>query len=200
MARTRNQQAYADTRERLIEAGLSLFRSRSFDGVGISEVLTKSAAPKGSFYHYFENKEDFGLAVSDAYHARQMEFAKNHLEHSTKPAFERLRDFFGGAMIDYKSRAFADGCLMCNLSTELADQNPKFQARLAGQWSELTGLIADQIDTQCLEQLGLPHLTDAEAADQLVNAWAGALTRMKADGNGGSLQLFMKTYFKQGHS
>lgn len=198
MARTRNQKLYADTRARLIETGLDLFRSKSFDGVGISEILIQSHAPKGSFYHYFENKEDFGLAVADAYHGQQMAFAHGYLDDEGMSPFDRLRSFFDGARRDFEARGFADGCLMCNFSTELADQNPNFQTQLSRQWSDLTRLIALKIDAPCLNQLGLPHLSNAEAADQLMNAWAGALTRMKADGNAVSLNLFMKTYFKQG--
>lgn len=198
MARTRNQKAYAATRERLIETGLDLFRSKSFDGVGISEILGQSHAPKGSFYHYFANKEEFGLAVADAYHGHQMAFAHEYLDDEGMPPFDRLQAFFDGARRDFEARAFADGCLMCNFSTELADQNPNFQAQLSNQWSDLTRLIASKINAQCLDQLGLPHLSNTEAADQLINAWAGALTRMKADGNAVSLNLFMKTYFKQG--
>ena len=36
---------------------------------GIDGVLKTVGVPKGSFYHYFDSKEDFGRAVMDNYAA-----------------------------------------------------------------------------------------------------------------------------------
>ena len=33
------------------------------ENVGVQEVLNKAEVPKGSFYHYFRSKEDFGIQV-----------------------------------------------------------------------------------------------------------------------------------------
>jgi TetR/AcrR family transcriptional repressor of nem operon len=199
MARTRNENAYVATRDRLIEAGLELIRSKSFDGVGISEVLAEAGAPKGSFYHYFESKDDFGLAVADTYHSAQMAMADDVLNSDEGTPRARLQAFFNEALNSYSERNYADGCLMCNLSTELGDQNPVFQERLSRHWAELIGIIADSIDDECLNYFGLSHLTNIEAADQLITNWSGALTRMKAERHDGPLRLFMKTYFQRGH-
>jgi TetR/AcrR family transcriptional repressor of lmrAB and yxaGH operons len=45
--------AGAPTRERLIRAGVELFQSKGYHGVGIVEILAAAGAPKGSFYHHF---------------------------------------------------------------------------------------------------------------------------------------------------
>lgn len=195
MAKPKNIQAFRKTRARLIDAGLALFRAKSFMSVGISEILNEAGAPKGSFYHYFSDKEDFGLAVAEAYHEQQMQAANaNFTKGSTSPV-ERLRDFFVTAKKDYESRNFADGCLMCNLSTELGDQNERFQVQLSRQWAELVTVIADNMDADCLQQLRLSHLNASEAASLLLNSWSGALTRMKADRSVEPLELFLRCYF-----
>jgi AcrR family transcriptional regulator len=41
-----------------------------YDGVGIGPVLSAVNVPKGSFYHFFRSKEDFAIAVLEAYVAR----------------------------------------------------------------------------------------------------------------------------------
>ena len=41
------------TRERLIRAGVELFQTKGYHGVGIVEILQAAGAPKGSFYHHF---------------------------------------------------------------------------------------------------------------------------------------------------
>lgn len=53
------------TKDRLIRAAAELFRSRGYHGVGLNEVLTAAAAPKGSLYHHFPNgKTDLAMAAA----------------------------------------------------------------------------------------------------------------------------------------
>ena len=198
MARLRNQENYTDSYDRLIKAGLDLLRSKSFDGVGIGEILEAASVPKGSFYHYFKSKDDFGLAVADVYHEDLMDIVRSFLERDTATPFENLRAFFEHASAGFRLREFSDGCLMCNLTSELADQKDAFQQELAGHWQALTGLIAAHMDRACVEQIGLAHLSSQEAADLMMNSWSGALTRMKAERSESPLRLFLKTHFERG--
>lgn len=53
------------TKDRLIRAAAELFRNRGYHGVGLNEVLSAAAAPKGSLYHHFPNgKSDLALAAA----------------------------------------------------------------------------------------------------------------------------------------
>ena len=38
---------------------------RSFHSVGLNQILASVKVPKGSFYHYFESKEQFGVEIPD---------------------------------------------------------------------------------------------------------------------------------------
>lgn len=52
-----------DTKEAILAAGHALIIEKSYNGCGLKEILDKAGVPKGSFYHYFKSKEDFGLAL-----------------------------------------------------------------------------------------------------------------------------------------
>jgi len=54
-----------NTKSRLIEIGAEIIHLKGFNHTGIKEILEAAQVPKGSFYHYFESKEDFGLQVID---------------------------------------------------------------------------------------------------------------------------------------
>jgi TetR/AcrR family transcriptional repressor of lmrAB and yxaGH operons len=41
------------TKERVLDATISLMRRSGFSGAGINEILKESGAPKGSLYHFF---------------------------------------------------------------------------------------------------------------------------------------------------
>ena len=196
MARTRDIENYDDTKTRLLEAGMALIRSESFSGIGINDILKTSGVPRGSFYHYFKSKEAFGLDVAQYYHAQQIEGAKQILRDKASVPFDRLEAFFHGASEEFKKRDYSDGCLMCNLSTELADTNDAFQKMLKKHWAELSSEVANCIALTDRNAIGLSHLSNEEAADWLMNAWSGALVRMKAERNATPLTLFEKTVFK----
>ena len=195
MGRIRDDAAYGAARERLLDAGLELMRERSYDGVGVKDILVKSDVPKGSFYHYFESKEAFALAVTNHYHDQLMNGARSILRNERMDPLKRLRSFFDVAQDNLELRSFQHGCLMCNLSNELADTNPVFRTRLDKHWSALSEEVSRCVSLVDKRDIGLEHLTDKEAADWLVNAWSGALTRMKASGDGTPLKLFLKTTF-----
>lgn len=195
MARLKNQKVFDQNRARLLELGVELIRSRSFQSIGIKDILKLADIPKGSFYHYFENKEAFGLQVAQFYHDNQMHSAKATLTDESQNYTERLYNFFCGAAKQFREREFKQGCLMCNLSVELADENENFQTLLSKHWQELSTEIAKCIKELGTEKLGFAHLSPEECADWLINAWSGSLTRMKATGDPEPLQLFLKTIF-----
>jgi TetR/AcrR family transcriptional regulator, lmrAB and yxaGH operons repressor len=48
----------------MIQTAMQLFRAKGYNGVGLTELLAVSGAPKGSFYHHFpEGKEQLGVAA-----------------------------------------------------------------------------------------------------------------------------------------
>ena len=196
MARPKNDRAHAESRTRLLEAGLQAFRATSYADTGINEVLDRASVPKGSFYHYFRSKTDFGIAVAEHYHDRQLAFARAALHPPSLPPLARVRAYFEAARADMTKRGFVEGCLMCNLTSELADAVPAFQAELECHWQALSAEIADQLAEADLSEINLGHLTAQEAADWLLNAWSGALTRMKATRDDTPLALFLRSIFK----
>jgi len=52
-----------DTRTEIIRIGTELISRQGYTATGIDLVLKEAGVPKGSFYHYFKSKEEFGLAV-----------------------------------------------------------------------------------------------------------------------------------------
>src|SRR5688572_28308165 len=51
------------TKERILDAAEEIMLQKSFHSVGLNEILAAVKVPKGSFYHYFESKEHFGVEL-----------------------------------------------------------------------------------------------------------------------------------------
>jgi TetR/AcrR family transcriptional repressor of nem operon len=58
----------AGARQALIRAGLEHLTEKGYSAVGVDEILRSAEVPKGSFYHYFKSKADFGAQLVEAYH------------------------------------------------------------------------------------------------------------------------------------
>jgi AcrR family transcriptional regulator len=56
-----------ETKQRLLDAGLSMLLERGYNDLGIQALLDATHTPKGSFYHHFQDKEDFALQVVDQF-------------------------------------------------------------------------------------------------------------------------------------
>jgi len=56
-----------DTRQHILDVGYQLVVNQGFTAVGLSQLLKEAGVPKGSFYHYFKSKEQFGQALIEGF-------------------------------------------------------------------------------------------------------------------------------------
>src|ERR1700748_1608771 len=83
------------TKERILDAAEGIMLQKSFHSVGLNEILSAVKVPKGSFYHYFQSKEQFGVELLKHYVAGASTYKQRALlttELSENP-FERLMGY-----------------------------------------------------------------------------------------------------------
>ena len=112
-----------DTRQLLIEAGAEVMIEKGYTNSGLQEVLSKVGVPKGSFYHYFQSKEDFALAIIEEFDREFMEFLLPILNDKSLSPKERLLSFCTAKRECMRASNCRRGCLIGNLSQEMADQS-----------------------------------------------------------------------------
>src|SRR5688500_7187906 len=83
-----------DTRRRLLDAGFELIAAKGFNGCGLTEILQRAGVPKGSFYHYFASKEDFGVALIEQSRDEHLAWARPIVGDRRRSPLERLRALF----------------------------------------------------------------------------------------------------------
>ncbi|WP_299873210.1 TetR/AcrR family transcriptional regulator [uncultured Cocleimonas sp.] len=187
---------FDDTREALIRCGMELLTEQGFNNTGLDQILKKVNVPKGSFYHYFENKEAYGYVVLEEYSQFFIHKLKKHLLNKELPALERLQAFIEDAIQGVERYDFKRGCLVGNLTLELGSSHEQFREKLNKAFNNWKSLIAD-----CLE-LAKTEGTLAETADsdQLADffwiCWEGAVMRAKLTQNKQPMELFSQQFFK----
>jgi TetR/AcrR family transcriptional repressor of nem operon len=172
----------ADTRERLVLTAASLWHSRSYADVGVSEICEQAGVKKGSFYHFFPSKSAVALAVLE----RRREQA---VERVFRPALDRdaspLEKLVGLMEVHYEmQRAMQSdtgavmGCPVGNLALELSTQDEEIRAecaRLLGDWaSTVEPLLAEAVEAG-----ELPRIDVSRAAMAVVAYGEGILLLAK---------------------
>lgn len=184
------------TRSDLLRAGVALLTEKGFSAVGLDEILKSVGVPKGSFYHYFDSKEAFGLALIDeygAYFARKLD--RFLLDEGLAP-LERLAAFIADARFGMAKYAFRRGCLIGNLGQEMGALPPSFRQRLIDVFTDWQRRTADCLSAA--RQAGeVPADFDcAHLAELFWIGWEGAVLRAKLEGGAAPLDRFAEGFFR----
>lgn len=118
-----------DTRVKLLDAGLSQMLAGGYSATSIEDVCKAAGVSKGSFYHFFDSKEEFGLAVLDAFYERGVERVREGDFAKIADPVERLRAFFDH-MERISPQLWRHGCLLGSFATELAESSPTIRDRV----------------------------------------------------------------------
>ncbi|MCG6857102.1 MAG: TetR/AcrR family transcriptional regulator [Salaquimonas sp.] len=181
-------------RTRLVRAGMAVLTEKGFGAVGISEILSAAQMPKGSFYHYFDSKDAFGLTLIDAYadyFARKLE---RWFEDRERTPLQRFRDFIADARAGMARHDFRRGCLVGNLGQEMGALPEPFRDRLSGVFLDWEAQTA-----KCLKaaQAAGEIRKDADCnrlARFFWTGWEGAVLRAKLDRGPAALDEFAEGF------
>ena len=184
------------TRENLIDAGLTLIHTLGYTATGINQVLETANVPKGSFYHHFSTKDEFVMEVVKRYAAGEQERWEKLLGDPDVAPIKKLRRYFKDLIATYGRRGGPiAGCLLGNLSLEIAGQSPEIRKLLRQAFDAWQDAVAKAIR----EAVDAKEISKSAKADDLaallVNGWEGAQVRAKAEQSDAPLQLFFDHAF-----
>jgi TetR/AcrR family transcriptional repressor of nem operon len=184
------------TKNRIIEEGARIVHSKGFRATGIQEVLDAARVPKGSFYFYFRNKSAFGLALIEYFEAFWAGRVEHFLTDSEYTPLLRLARLFGFFHAMFEDMGYKEGCPIGNMAQEMADQSEEFRLKINDVMQGVESMIAICIkEGQDTGEIR-PDIRAAEAASFILNAWEGAMLRMKTVGGPAPLRNFEKMVFE----
>jgi AcrR family transcriptional regulator len=117
--------AATGTREKLIEAAITLMRRSGLSGAGINEIVRESGAPKGSVYYYFpKGKQQIVKEGLEQYSERVVTFIDSTLSSKRKPG-EKVKALFNAFAERIEAGEFRHSCpvgtVCLDLDSELED-------------------------------------------------------------------------------
>ncbi len=184
-----------ETRASLLRAGIELLTEKGFSSTGLDEILKRVSVPKGSFYHYFKSKDDFGCALItqyDTYFAHKLD--RFFLDEALPP-LQRIQAFTRDAEAGMARHQFKRGCLIGNLGQEMGTLPDHFRAQIKDvfqRWEQK--LEHCLLEAKAAKQI--PDNSDCRMLSEIFwIGWEGAVLRAKLELNADALQAFSDFYF-----
>ncbi|MEZ5325675.1 MAG: TetR/AcrR family transcriptional regulator [Verrucomicrobiales bacterium] len=167
----------ASTKERILDAAEAIMLTKSFHSVGLNEILRAVNVPKGSFYHHFESKEQFGVELLKHYVADASAYKRRIL---LSPEIEinerqRLLTFLESSISNFMDNNGKCPCLVVKLASEVVDFSEPMRQVLADGHAEWAAI------TEALIQAGIangsihPNVNPKTTARLFGSLWMGAM-------------------------
>jgi TetR/AcrR family transcriptional repressor of lmrAB and yxaGH operons len=166
----------AQHRQALVRAAVALFRKQGYAATGLSEILARSGAPKGSLYHYFPGgKAELGeAAVRQA--GATVAATLRQLRDRSLTAAELIGDYVDLLAVWMRKSSWRDGCPITTTLLEIAGEHPEIAAagrEAFADWATMLGAA--------LESEGADPARARRLARFAISALEGALVQAKVE-------------------
>ncbi|HFQ4854694.1 TPA: TetR/AcrR family transcriptional regulator [Vibrio vulnificus] len=162
-----------DTRQHILDVGYQLVVNQGFTAVGLSQLLKEAGVPKGSFYHYFKSKEQFGQALIEEYFHQYLARLEAHFNQQNDSGFDNLISYFSRRLSIENGVCNANRCLVVKLSAEVSDLSEAMRHTLSQGAQRVILALASAVQTGIDD--GSISVNNATAtAQQLYQQWLGA--------------------------
>jgi TetR/AcrR family transcriptional repressor of nem operon len=170
------------TKARILDAAEEIMLAKSFHSVGLNEILAAVKVPKGSFYHYFESKEQFGAELLRHYvHSHSQRLRRVLIECPELRPLERLIAFFHGAVSRMLEGECRQSCLVAKLGAEVSTFSEPMRAVLAEGMTEWRKMFEELVREGQKRGDIRAELEPAAAAALIQDLWQGAMQRTQIE-------------------
>ncbi|MEB2332068.1 TetR family transcriptional regulator C-terminal domain-containing protein [Nitrosomonas europaea] len=169
------------SRESLLNKGIDVLMQQGYHGTGLKEILDAVNIPKGSFYNYFDSKEDFAAKVIQHYVDPFVLRLAAHLQQSETDALAAMQHYFDELIAQVEKNDFKGGCLLGNLMGEVADTSSLCQQSLKVAVNRFRELLQSGLAKAQQQGTVRADKSAEDMADLLINTWQGALLRAKIE-------------------
>lgn len=182
------KQKYDDVRQHILNTGYQMMAVKGFTNVGLNELLKRAGVPKGSFYHYFKSKEQYGQALLEDYFCHYLAAMDTCFSNTALRGRERLMEYLQAWHDRYSSdcitqKSDAVECLVVKLSAEVADLSDAMRLTLCSGTTQVINRICACIQ-QGQEDGSLSVIDARLTASSIYQLWLGGslLNKLHRDG------------------
>lgn len=177
-------------KQEIIKKGFEIMHLKGYNATGVKDIVDAAGIPKGSFYNYFESKEDFVIQALQYSADHCIPIMEETLKDSSLPPLQRIEKFYQERIVQFRECNFTLGCFGSNLCIEMGDISLPIGGATEAYFKQLESVLLS-----CLQEAqDAGDLDKSKNIDKLAkfiyNSWNGALLRMKASRSQEPLNIF----------
>jgi len=178
-------------RRLLIREGYKLMRVKGYQATSIDEIVNNLKIPKGSFYYYFKNKEDYSLEVLEYYINIVLKRIEKTLTDPMISPKQRVIKLYSDYIDNYTNHGGSVyGNFASNMQHDLGEKNQLITDAVTNYFLEIK-----KLHINCLNQARrageIERSQDVEKiAKLIIYSWEGAVLRANITRNIKPLFIF----------
>ncbi|SFK51799.1 TetR/AcrR family transcriptional regulator [Methylophaga sulfidovorans] len=168
-------------KEQILNHGIQLLMRNGYHGTGIKLILDTVQVPKGSFYSYFESKENFTSEAISHYIAPFISRLQFFLNKTELNGHQAVKAYFESLIKDLEQSDYSGGCLLGDMMGEISSASELCRQTLLASVNDYCQLIAQGLNEAQQQGIVRQDMTADVMAKLLFDHWQGALLHMKIE-------------------
>jgi len=133
------------TRQAILDTAQLIVGRKGFSAVGLNEILQAADVPKGSFYHYFNSKDAFGVVLLDTYFDHYVKGIEQLFQQPELSGCAKLMRYWQTWVDNQTGCTEAGKCLAVKLGAEVSDLSEPMRLALQRGTARTIALLAQAL-------------------------------------------------------
>lgn len=116
------------TKEKILAAAVNLMLKQGFTATSVDEICEAAGVTKGSFFHYFDTKEELAKAALQSFSDSKMQKFESASYNTLPDPLDRLFGFVDFLISGIKNPLATPSCLIGNLTQELSQTHSEIRS------------------------------------------------------------------------
>ncbi len=154
--------------------------AKGFTATTVDEICETAGLTKGSFFHYFESKEDLARMALDRFVAAKAEGYQQAPFAKKRDPLQRVYGYVDFVIQMSKAPETLQGCLLGNFAQELSDTHPKIRTQCANHFAQWSAMFKRDLDEAKAQYAPQASFDTQSLAEHFIAVLEGALILAKA--------------------
>lgn len=179
-------------REEIVEKGVRLFRLNGYTNTGMDDILKHCGISKGTFYNYFGSKERFLEETLKTYSTNMIMVMDQNMNAVSGNSFEKIKAFFKMVTDVNEQEGCIGGCLVNNMSMELAGISNHLAAVIERSFNSFKNRVESEVTNGQIDGSIRTDISAADLTDFIYTGLYGSTSFMKTSRSIEPMRKFMK--------
>ncbi len=153
--------------------------AKGFAATTVDDICEAAEVTKGSFFHYFESKDQLGREVLERFCASGQKMHGACCSHEADP-LKRVYTYIDNLIKLSKDPAMRQGCLLGLFSQELGDTNPQIRAACKKGFDDWAKTFGEEVAQAKAAHAPRASFDPKELAEHLIAVMEGSMILGKA--------------------